>query len=203
MERNGDLTKKQQQAYQTRKKLLDAGSEMFLIHGFQKCTMTQIIKKAQVGYGTAYVYFPNKDTLFAELIDHIVEEMEEVANIPFQPTSTDEAIDQIYQQTLNFLTAGLSKKKVFLVIEEAIGLSPIVHQKWQNVRDEFTQSIERDIRFVQEQGLAKKEIIPAIIAKSWFHMNEQMLWELIKNEDFDVSEVAKNITTLYTKGLYY
>lgn len=203
MERNGEYTKKQQQACQTRKKLLDAGSEMFLIHGFQKCTMTQIIKKAEVGYGTAYVYFPNKDTLFAELIDHIVEEMKMVANIPFHPTSTNEAIEQIHEQTFKFLYAGLSKKDVFLVIEEAIGQSPIVQQKWQQVRDEFTNSIEKDIQFVQKHGLAKKEIIPVIIAKSWFHLNEQMLWELIKNEELDVSEVARNITTLYTKGLYY
>nr|WP_106784615.1 TetR/AcrR family transcriptional regulator [Lysinibacillus timonensis] len=202
MENKVVFTKKQQQAFKTRKKLLDAGREMFLQHGFQKCTMTQIIKHARVGYGTAYVYFPNKDTLFAEIIDHIVEEMIEVANIPFHPVSIDEAIEQIHHQTNQFLSAGLRKKEVFLVIEEALGLSPIVYQKWQNVRIEFIKSIEKDICFVQEKGLARDELTPAIIARSWFQLNEQMLWDLIKHEELDVAEVAQNITALYTKGLY-
>lgn len=196
------LTKKQQQALQTRKKLLDAGKEMFLLNGFEKCTMTQIIKKAGVGYGTAYVYFDNKDALFAELINYIVEEMIEVAKIPFHPNTTEEAIEQIEYQTLEFLSRGLNKKEVFLIIEEALGKSEIVYEKWQNVRNEFIKSIEKDIRFVQEQQLARKQLSPMIIAKSWFHLNEQMLWELIKDNTLNVQEVAKNITALYTKGLY-
>lgn len=196
------LTKKQQQAIQTRKKLLEAGKEMFLLNGFEKCTMTQIIKKAGVGYGTAYVYFDNKDTLFAELISYIVEEMIEVAKIPFQPTTVEEAIEQIEYQTLEFLSRGLNKKEVFLIIEEALGKSEIVYEKWQNVRNEFIKSIEKDIRFVQEQQLARKQLSPTIIAKSWFHLNEQMLWELIKDDSLNVQEVAKNITALYTNGLY-
>lgn len=48
-----ELTTRERQAIKTREKLLEAGKEIFLENGFQKATITQIIKRANTGYGTA------------------------------------------------------------------------------------------------------------------------------------------------------
>ncbi|KGR87029.1 TetR/AcrR family transcriptional regulator [Lysinibacillus odysseyi] len=192
---------KQRKAQMTRLRLVEAARKIFSEKGFQHCTMKDIITEADVGYGTAYVYFPNKDTLFCEVIDIYIQKMLEVASCPFTPTSVEEAVERIEKQTEAFLQAAYNDREVFIIIEEAIRHSAIVEEKWKTVREHFVKGIKKDIEYVQQAGLAKQLDI-SIIAESWFHLNEQMLFSIIKQEEADVSYVAKTIVVMYTKGLY-
>lgn len=203
MDGSEQLSKRQLQALQTRENLLNAGRTVFLENGFQKATMTQINKLAHTGYGTAYVYFKNKDELFTELMETIMQKMYDVAALPFKPRSKEEALAQILKQTRLFMQSALEEKEVMKVVKEAIGVSAIVEEKWNSIRARFISGITKDIEFVQESGLAKKTFNASLIAKSWFHMNEQMMWELVLEkieEDLDI--VSENLAKLYSGGLY-
>lgn len=192
---------KQRKAQMTRQKLVEAARKTFSEKGFQHSTMKDIITEAEVGYGTAYVYFPNKDTLFCEVIDIYIQRMLEVAGSPFTPVSVREAVEKIEKQTEAFLRAAYEDRKVFIIMEEAIRHSAIVEAKWKTVREHFIKGIKKDIEYVQQAGLAK-QLDASIIAESWFHLNEHMLFSIIKQEQADVSYVAKTIVEMYTKGLY-
>lgn len=192
---------KQRKAQMTRQKLVEAARKMFSAYGFQQCTMKDIITEADVGYGTAYVYFPNKDTLFCEVIDTYIQKMLIVAGSPFTPTSVNDAVEKIEQQTEQFLQAAYDHREVFIIIEEAIRHSSIVEDKWKTVREHFVNGIMKDIQYVQQAGLAR-QLDVALVAVSWFHLNEQMLFSLIRQENADVTHVARTIVTLYTRGLY-
>ena len=196
------LTKKQLQAIETRQKLIDAGRICFLKHGFQKCTMKDIIQEAGVGYGTAYVYFKNKDDLFIELIDYIMQDLIEVANLPFEPKNMNDALTMIREQTTSFLTKGLEKKQTFRLIEEALRLSESVRLKWKVVQQTFISQIEKDIRYVQKQQLVKETINPYIAAKSWYMLNEGTLWSIIDTDNCVIEDYVHTITTMYTLGIY-
>ncbi|GIN95471.1 TetR family transcriptional regulator [Siminovitchia terrae] len=203
MDGSEHLSKRQLQALQTRENLLNAGRSVFLEKGFQKATMTQINKLAHTGYGTAYVYFKNKDDLFTELMETIMQKMYDVAALPFKPSSKEEAFAQILEQTRLFMKSSLEEKEVMKVVKEAIGVSAIVEEKWNNIRARFIRGITKDILFVQEAGLANEKFDASLIAKGWFYMNEQVMWELVlgKIED-DLNAVSENLTMLYTGGLY-
>lgn len=192
---------KNRKAQATRQRLVEAAQKMFAENGFQHCTMKDIITAADVGYGTAYVYFPNKDTLFCEVIDTYLQRMLDVAGIPFAPASVDDAVEKIEKQTEAFLQAAYEHREVFIIIEEAIRHSSIVENKWQTVREHFIKGIMKDIEYVQQAGLAKQLDI-ALIAESWFRLNEQVLFSLVKKEQADIAHVARTIVTLYTTGLY-
>src|SRR5690625_3232735 len=88
-------SKRQLQALQTRRTLLESGRTVFLKHGFKKATMTQVNKEANTGYGTAYVYFKNKDALFIELMESTIQKMYDVAKMQFKPKTKEEAATQI------------------------------------------------------------------------------------------------------------
>lgn len=197
------LTKRQMKALQTRENLLKAGRAVFLENGFQKATMTQINKLAHTGYGTAYVYFRNKDELFAELMETIMQKMYEVADLPFRPKTKKEAFSQIQKQTELFLKAALEEKAIMQVVKEAIGTSEIVSKKWNKIRTRFVNGITADISFVQKAGLARSDLDARLIAKSWFYMNEQLMWDLVLEEvSGEIEKVAENLVELYTGGLY-
>ncbi|MBD8006574.1 TetR/AcrR family transcriptional regulator [Bacillus norwichensis] len=203
MDGSEHLSKRQLQALQTRENLLNAGRSVFLEKGFQKATMTQINKLAHTGYGTAYVYFKNKDDLFTELMETIMQKMYDVAALPFQPSSKEEAFAQILEQTRLFMKSALEEKEVMKIVKEAIGVSAIVEEKWNNIRARFIKGITKDILFVQQAGLVNEKFDASLIAKGWFYMNEQVMWELVlgKIED-DLNTVSENLTKLYTGGLY-
>ncbi|MBM7714092.1 AcrR family transcriptional regulator [Bacillus thermophilus] len=203
MEGTEQLTKRQMKALQTRENLLKAGRAVFLENGFQKATMTQINKMAHTGYGTAYVYFRNKDELFVELMETIMQKMYEVADLPFRPKTKEEAFSQIQKQTQLFLKAALEEKAIMQIVKEAIGASEIVSEKWNNIRTRFINGITTDIDFVQKTGLARPDLDASLIAKGWFYMNEQLMWDLVLEEvDGDFEKVAVNLVKLYTGGLY-
>ncbi|MFC5590264.1 TetR/AcrR family transcriptional regulator [Sporosarcina soli] len=203
MNKTEHLSKRQLQALQTRENLLNAGRIIFLEKGFQKATMTQINELAKTGYGTAYLYFRNKDELFTALMENIMKKMYEVADRPFQPQTKQEAYAQIKEQTRLFLQLALEEKEMMQAINEATGVSEIVREKWNQIRLRFITAITKDITQVQQSGLARKKVNTVLIAKGWFYMNEQLMWDLVLNAiTDDINDIAETITDLYTGGLY-
>lgn len=203
MNKTEHLSKRQLQALQTRENLLNAGRIIFLEKGFQKATMTQINELAKTGYGTAYLYFRNKDELFTALMENIMKKMYEVADRPFQPQTKQEAYAQIKEQTRLFLQLALEEKEMMQAIKEATGVSEIVREKWNQIRLRFITGITKDITQVQQSGLARIKVNTVLIAKGWFYMNEQLMWDLVLNAiTDDINDIAETITDLYTGGLY-
>ncbi|MCL7748562.1 TetR/AcrR family transcriptional regulator [Halalkalibacter alkaliphilus] len=195
-------TKRQKQAMETKRKLLKAAEEVFFEQGFQKSTIQQIIKVAETGYGTAYVYFKNKDDFLIEIMQETMEEFYQVATLPFKPSTQLEAEQLIANQVKLFLSLALKNKELMKIMKEAIGVSEIVQDKWQTIRDRFISSITTDISFAQSQSLANKELVPSIVAKSWFYTNEMFMWELIESDNPNLDELVLHMTILYTRGLY-
>jgi TetR/AcrR family transcriptional regulator len=63
-----------------RKKLiLSAASKSFTMFGYKATTMDQVAKIANVGKGTIYTFFKNKEELFDEIIKGLVHEMKVAA----------------------------------------------------------------------------------------------------------------------------
>ncbi|MGH0033848.1 MAG: TetR/AcrR family transcriptional regulator [Myxococcota bacterium] len=60
---------------ETRRRLLEAGTELFAADGVRAVTSTAIARRAGVATGTFYLHFPDKHALFEELVDAALEEM--------------------------------------------------------------------------------------------------------------------------------
>lgn len=187
----------------TRQKLLEAAKEVFLQEGFQKATISQMIKKAKVGYGTAYVHFEGKEDLLIVLMEGVMERFYKIAEISFLPKSKQEAEEIIYKQANGFLTMAEAERDMMQVFEQAIGVSSLISDKWKMIREKFIQRISQDVAFTQQNGLARAELNHEIVARGWFFTNEMYLWEIVRNEhQASVEEVAKTITSIYVTGLY-
>ncbi|MDC3413994.1 TetR/AcrR family transcriptional regulator [Aquibacillus sp. 3ASR75-11] len=197
-------TNRQQQAIQTKKKLLKAGREVFLQSGFQKTTISQIIKTANTGYGTAYVYFKNKNDLFIELMEELMIKFYEIAEKPFEPTTRENAHEMIANQVNLFLSLAVKEREMMQIVKEAIGVSEEVNQEWKNIQERFIKRIAQDIHYAQSQNLAKQNLDPTLVARGWFYSNEMFMWELVDNESHhSMDEIIRHLTIIYTSGLYF
>lgn len=55
--------------------IMDAATKSFSLFGYKATTMDQVAKLANVGKGTIYTFFKNKEELFHEIVTFIVKEM--------------------------------------------------------------------------------------------------------------------------------
>ncbi|WP_050616445.1 TetR/AcrR family transcriptional regulator [Bacillus testis] len=198
------VDKRHLRSIKTRQKLLEAARDVFLEEGFQKATISQMIKKAGVGYGTAYVHFEGKEEILMVLIDDVMEKFYDIAEVSFSPNTKEEAGYIILSQATAFLKMAETERSMMQLFEQAIGISPLISTKWKAIREKFIQRISLDIAFAQKHGLAKARLNRTLVARGWFFTNEMYLWEIVRNEhQGTVEEIAKTITAVYTEGLYH
>ncbi|PEJ43986.1 TetR family transcriptional regulator [Bacillus wiedmannii] len=201
--KNNTLSSRKHRSLETKKKLLHAGYTIFILNGFQKTTITQIIKHAETGYGTAYVYFKNKDDLLIVLMEDVMNQFYDIAERSFSPQTKEEAHKMIQNQVRAFLQLAEKERAILQVVQEAIGLSKEIRQKWDEIRERFINSIAQDITYSQEGGLAQPELNKEIVASAWFAMNEMFLWAIVKNDkELELREIVHTLTEMYTTGLY-
>ncbi|WP_077356411.1 TetR/AcrR family transcriptional regulator [Virgibacillus halodenitrificans] len=193
-----NLTKRDLQALETKKRLIRSAHEVFLKNGFNKTTISEIIKKAGVGYGTAYVYFKNKDAMFVTVMERFLQ----VADQTFHPNSVVAAREQILNQVRAFLELAIEEKNMLKVIKEAIGISDVVEARWLEIRKQFIESITNDITYSQSNNLVSTKFDAPIAAKSWYFMNEMFLWECVETEEVNLDKIVEQLSLLYTSALY-
>ncbi|WP_393964538.1 TetR/AcrR family transcriptional regulator [Exiguobacterium sp. S22-S28] len=197
------IDKRHLRTIRTREKLLVAAREVFLENDFQTTTISQIIKRAGVGYGTAYVHFEGKDELLIVLIETVMDQFHQVAEQPFEPRTAEEAREKIEQQATAFLQLAEQERELLRIVEQAIGVSYAIRTKWKQIRERFIERISRDIRYAQATGLARSDLNPTLVARGWFFANEMYLFEVIREETTaTIDEIAKTLTAVYTTGLY-
>lgn len=89
------------------KRILQAAEEVFSRHGYEKATLDEIIALADVGKGTVYKYFGNKEKLFYKLVADknapFVERLEEAVTGDF---SFEEKLKRYFKEMVLFYTAN-------------------------------------------------------------------------------------------------
>lgn len=62
-----------------RKQIIEAAEKSFALFGYKATTMDQVAKIANVGKGTIYTFFTNKEELFDEILRSVISEMRRIS----------------------------------------------------------------------------------------------------------------------------
>ncbi|CEG29622.1 TetR/AcrR family transcriptional regulator [Bacillus sp. B-jedd] len=68
-----------------RQHIIEAATKSFSLFGYKATTMDQVARLANVGKGTIYTFFKNKEELFDEIITSLIKEMKREADEAFKP----------------------------------------------------------------------------------------------------------------------
>ncbi len=65
--------------------IIEAATKSFSLFGYKATTIDQVARLANVGKGTIYTFFRNKEELFDEIIKSLIKEMKDTADASIDP----------------------------------------------------------------------------------------------------------------------
>ncbi|MEK4131366.1 TetR/AcrR family transcriptional regulator [Solibacillus sp. FSL W8-0474] len=184
-----------------RHEILLAATKSFTLFGYKATTIEQVAKIANVGKGTIYTFFKNKEELFQEVVFHLIGEMKR---------ETDQLIDTNASFMQNAHTA-LMKMLQFrerhllfakLIDEERALGTPEVQQMLLKIESEIISYVSMRIR----NGIAKDEVIdcnPEHVAFLLFKSYLAFIvdWQLTHNEPLNEQEILTLFSETIFRGL--
>lgn len=75
-------------AVDRKRQIIEAATKSFSQFGYKATTMDQVARLANVGKGTIYTFFKNKDELFDEIVSSLIKEMKAAADEAFNTSLT-------------------------------------------------------------------------------------------------------------------
>ncbi len=139
----------------TKEKIMDSAIKLFLKDGFANVSNAEILKESNVGSGTIYYHFTNKDDLITSVLDkYVLEMLRERLNI-IESFSGDSCstLEFLYRQMIGcdserepyvvpVDSEAYSFKKVILLACEGIQKYESVNRKYNEFNDSLIDYID-------------------------------------------------------------
>lgn len=180
--------------------IVDAATKSFSLFGYKATTMDQVAKLANVGKGTIYSFFKNKEELFDDIITSLIHEMKIVADETIQPTFVfHENLHRALFNMIEFRNKHQLMIKLFQE-EREIG-TPAAQEVIARVEQTIINYIKEKLVIGMEKGEVGKcnpELTAFIIIKLYIALIFD--WEK-KHPPLEKEEIAKLFERFIVKGL--
>ncbi|MED3551473.1 TetR/AcrR family transcriptional regulator [Cytobacillus praedii] len=180
--------------------IIEAATKSFSLFGFKATTMDQVAKIANVGKGTIYTFFKNKEELFDEIISSLISEMKRAADEAMDSTlSFHEKVHRGLYQILEFRLKHQLTIKLFQE-EKEMG-TPAVMEVMIKLEDAILGYLKEKIIAAIDKGEIQ-ECNPEVTAFIMLKLYVALIFDWEKrNEPLEKEEIAKLFEQYIFKGL--
>lgn len=138
-----------------REEIMSAAGKSFAMFGYKATTMDQVAKIANVGKGTIYTFFSNKEELFHSVVWNMVEEMKHVSERATRDGASFQ--ENAHARIMQLLKFRETHQLFIKLIEEEKELrTPAVGDVLATIEKEIVKFIAGKI----DRGVAKGELKP-------------------------------------------
>lgn len=201
MKQTGNRKRRYLRSRITRKLIIDTAEKVFMEKGYNKTTITQISKQANVGYGTVYSHFQGKDDLLNNVIDRAMESFFNILNDINEITNVEDLYLIFENKIFATFRIAADNRSVFKVLQQALGQSETVFNHWDNTINGFINRINNDLITAREKGIVNKNLDLYLSAKSVILTLESFLWEIVHDKESDLQHLTETLTNLFIQGL--
>ena len=185
-----------------KKQIVDAATKSFSLFGYKATTMDQVSKLANVGKGTIYTFFSNKEELFDEIAFSLMNEMKARAEEAISPNVTFS--ENVHNALFSMLEYRKEHKLTIKLYQEARemgtpAVSDALHKLEQMVVEFLSERISRAI-----ESKAIKPCNPEMTAFVMLKLYVALIfdWERERGE-LDKDEIANLFKLYLIEGLSY
>ena len=183
-----------------RKMIVEAATKSFSLFGYKATTMDQVAKLANVGKGTIYTFFKNKEELFEEIITSLVKDMiaeaEGViqADLPFT--------ENVHRALYRLLEYRMEHHLMIKLVQEETEMGTLaVSEMLQHVENEIIDYIKGKIEAAMVKGAipaANTEVTSFLLLKMYIALVSD--WEK-NHEPLSSKEIAEIMKGFLLKEL--
>ncbi len=179
----------------TRAELLAAARKVFAAHGFHESSIAEITAQADVGVGTFYLHFRDKDEIFATLLEDGLSEMRAVvvSAVADQPLGRQLPVllQTIFQQ-------AYLHRDLFQIALTDGGF--LLHTRVKHVRFEVAEGLTHLLSRAQEAGVLVGYDLP-LLARFITGMIMQGIAWWFEQDQPGPDEMAERVLQLLRSGL--
>lgn len=184
-----------------RQQILNAATQSFSLFGYKATTIEQVAKLAQVGKGTVYNFFDNKEQLLQEAVMMLITDMRAETEQCFN-SSTD-FMDKVHNAFIRILQYRERHVLFAKLIEEEKRLqTPAVIEMIRNINKEIIQFISEKLKLAIASGEIRPcntEVTAYIMLKSYVAL--LIDWELTYGAQLDEQQIVEAMQMTMIEGL--
>ncbi|UVI29638.1 TetR/AcrR family transcriptional regulator [Paenibacillus spongiae] len=187
-------------AVDRRELIVEAASKSFALFGYKATTMEQVAKIANVGKGTIYTFFANKEELFQEIMNLLIQELKVIADAAVDPKRRFfDNMSLVLERLMDFQEEHELAMKLSQEVREIS--TQMAHEGIQQIENAIVSYIRRQV----EQAMEKDEIKPCNPELTAFVMLKLFValtadWKK-SHEPLDKSQVAQLLRLYLEDGL--
>jgi AcrR family transcriptional regulator len=187
-------------AIDRKKQVLDAATNSFSLFGYKATTMDQVAKLANVGKGTIYTFFKNKEELFDEIVSSLINEMKREAEEVIDPQESFS--ENVHRALFRMLEFRKEHKLTIKLYQEAREMgTPAVSEVIDRMEKVVIEFLSQRI----EKAIASESIKPCNPEMTAFVMLKMYVslifdWERAHGP-LDKDEIANLFELYLIKGL--
>src|SRR5690625_3470397 len=180
--------------------IIDAATTLFRSFGYKATTMDQVAKLANVGKGTIYTFFKNKEELFNEIIMRLLQDMEQTASQSIDPALSFK--DNVHQALYRMLEFRLDHKLTIKLFQEDRDIgTPIVQEAMKKMEGVILEFIKNEVKM----AIKKQEIKPCdpeLTAFIFLKVYIALIFDWEKNrQPLDKKDIASVFDLYLLQGL--
>lgn len=183
-----------------RQQIVDAAAKSFALFGYKATTMDQVAKIANVGKGTIYTFFANKEELFHEIMKKLIIEMKQVAERVLDPNRLFfENLNAVLKQLLEFREEHELALKLSQEVRE-IG-TPMAVEGMQQIEKAVVGYIQQQVQSAIDKGEIKPcnpEMTAFVMLRLYMALTVE--WKKT-HEPLDKKQVAEQLRFYMQVGL--
>jgi AcrR family transcriptional regulator len=184
-----------------RDSIIAAALEVFEEYGYAKAKVNDITEKANVGYGTFYQYFKNKQALLTFLSEEMSNHIGDYIYL-----KTHKNLDlkkKLYYGVLDILNFYLKYQTIFLILAEAAVSDKTFIESEKRIQKSLFERIARDISYFIKKGYCRKSVGEMTIFAICYMIDgyaKQMI--RLPKEEIDTAEIAQVLSELSYDALF-
>ncbi len=181
---NPTPTRHERRRQQSRQRLIQAAVELLVEEGYEELSIQAITDRADLGRGTFYIHFKDKEEVVWSAIKDLVLDLEKQAHGEVEE-SRQEPME--YYGLVNIFRHGEQNADLYRIVLGGKGNASLIRR----VEDLIAQAILRDIRMAREKPGATATIPEEILAQALTGLITRVLaWWLLTPNDYTAEQMA-------------
>jgi AcrR family transcriptional regulator len=180
----------------TRQKLLRAAEVIFGEKGYERASIADITRKSGVALGTFYVYFPDKQSIFVEVVDELGERLRRL--IAESVSGLTHRIDVEREGLRAFFEFAREHPNLYRVVRQAEFVDEACYRRYY---DRFAKGYVRGLTQAMEAGQVRRmdpeSLAYCLMGIGDFHGMRWVIWE----GDLSIEGVLDTAMALIRHGM--